>query len=201
MTQIIQFEQYQQKWRAAPPLVFVDMLEDQLDAEAGFGKGEIAPMLERCRLLLGEARARHWPVAFVRPAAEPSSRPARWIEGFEPKRSDMVFDRSGHSCYSSEEFADAMEASGRVFVIAGFSVESTCLATLMDAQQFDQFAGLVSDATVTRPLPGNDAQESHRAVTAVAGRFGTIVTAEHWIGVTTGAAPGTAQRASVSRLR
>jgi hypothetical protein len=35
----------------------------------------------------------------------------------------------------------------------------------------------------------------------VASRFGTIVTAEHWIGVTTGAAPSVPQRSNVSRLR
>lgn len=201
MTKIIQFEQYQQKWRAAPPLVFVDMLEDQLDFEDGFGQREIEPVLSRCRMLLAEARERHWPVAFVRPANVQALKPARWIEGFEPKRSDMVFDRLGHSCYSSDEFADAMDAMGRVFVIAGFSVESACLATVMDAQQHNQFAGLVSDATATRPLPDKDAIESHRAVTTVASRFGTIVTAEHWIGVTTGAAPSAPQRSNVSRLR
>lgn len=194
MSKIIQFEQYQ-RLRCAPPLVFVDMLEDQLDGD-GFSEREIAPMLSKCRILLGEARARHWPVAFVRP---PEVRPSRWIEGFEPQRSDMIFDRNGQSCYSSDEFAGAMDASGRVFVIAGFSTDSACLATLIEASQNSHFAGLVQDATATRPLPGYDAAESHRAVVAVASRHGTIVTAEHWIGVTTGtAAP---QRSNVSRLR
>jgi len=192
MSQIIQFEQYQ-RLRCAPPLVFVDMLEDQL---AGLATHEAAPMLAKCRVLLDEARKRHWPVAFVRP---PQQRPGRWIDGFEPHRSDMIFDRIGQSCYSSEEFAGAMDASGRVFVVAGFSTDSCCLATLIEASQNNHFAGLVEDATATRPLPGYDAAESHRAVMAVASRHGTIVTAEHWIGVTTGTAQP--QRSNVSRLR
>lgn len=192
MSDIVQFEQYQQKWRPAPPVVFLDMLEDQLESEDGFGARECEPALAKCRLLLAEARERRWPVAFVRPPMPASAarchKAARWIEGFEPKRDDMVFDRSGPSCYSSDEFAGAMDAAGRVFVMAGFSTDSTGLATLIDAAQQDHFVGLVRDAAVTRPLPGQDAQNTHASVVTVAGRFGTIVTADHWIGVVAGTA-------------
>lgn len=202
MSEVIEFEQYHRA-KAAPPLIFVDMIEDQIEEEEGFGTREIAPVLAKLRLLLEQARDRHWPVAFVRPqASSPAAfgrRPGRWIEGFEPRRSDMIFERSANSCYSSEQFASAMDGAGRVFVIAGFSVECACLATLMDAAQHDHFAGLVRDASATHPLPGCDAGESHRAVLAVAGRYATILTAEHWIDV----AAGTAQRAqpSVKTLR
>ena len=188
MSEIIAFEKYQK--RAAPPLVFIDMVQGQLECEEDFGRAEIDPVLAKCRLLLDEARQRHWPVAFVR-AAPPAnlhrSSASRWIEGFEPQRADMVFDRSGPSCYSSDAFADAMDSAGRVFVLAGFCADCSCLTTLIDAVQNEHFVGLVRDASATRPLPGYDAQESHRAVLAVSSRYATIVTAEHWIGVAGGA--------------
>jgi nicotinamidase-related amidase len=205
MSDIVQFEQYQQKWRAAPPLVFIDMLRDQIEPEPGFGRDAIEPVLAKCRALLEEARERHWPVAFVRSAARTTtmrraSASSHWIEGFEPKRADMVFDRSGLSCYSNDEFANAMDAAGCVFVLAGFSGESSCLATLIDAAQNNHFVGLVQDASATRPLPGLDAAESHRAVLAVSGRYATIVTAEHWIDVAAGTAH-LPQKSNVSNLR
>jgi nicotinamidase-related amidase len=125
----------------------------------------------------------------------------RWIKGFEPKRDDMVFDRTGPSCYSSEEFAGSMDAAGRVFVMAGFSADSTGLATLIDASQQDHFVGLVRDASATRPLPGHDAGQSHASVVSVASRFGTIVTADHWIGVVAGTSKAEPQRCNVSSLR
>jgi nicotinamidase-related amidase len=201
MSEVIDLEQYR---RSAPPLVFVDMFQGQLSGEEGFGVRELAPVLAKCRHLLAQARARHWPVAFVRPprvSSGPRGRASRWIEGFEPRRTDMVFDRVAPSCYTSEEFADAMDDAGRVFVLAGFSVESACLATLIDAAPNNHFVGLVRDASATRPLPGHDAAQSHAAVVTVASRFGTIVTADHWIDVAAGTAEPTKPRSNVSLIR
>jgi hypothetical protein len=59
--------------------------------------------------------------------------------------------------------------------------------------------GLVRDATATRPLPGYDAAESHRAVLAVSTRYATIVTAEHWIDVATGKPREPAKRAGARK--
>jgi nicotinamidase-related amidase len=204
MSEIVQFERYHNR-RIAPPLVFVDMLREQLDGEEDFGRAQTEPVLAKCRFLLQEARARHWPVAFVRTATAPSTRRGSsasiWIEGFEPRRADMVFDRTGPSCYSSEAFANAMDSAGRVYVLAGFCADSSCLTTLIDAAQNDHFVGLVRDASATRPLPGYDAAESHRAVLAVSSRYATIVTAEHWIDVAAGTAQASPQKSNVSRLR
>lgn len=204
MSEVVQFDRYHTK-RIAPPLVFVDMLREQLDSEEDFGRAQTEPVLAKCRFLLAEARERHWPVAFVRTATAPSTRrgsgASMWIEGFEPRRADMVFDRTGPSCYSSESFANAMDSAGRVYVLAGFCADSSCLTTLIDAAQNDHFVGLVRDASATRPLPGYDAAESHRAVLAVSSRYATIVTAEHWIDVAAGTAQASPQKSNVSRLR
>ncbi|HWA91396.1 MAG TPA: isochorismatase family protein [Rhizomicrobium sp.] len=204
MSEVIEFDQYH-RVKPAPPLVFVDMIEDQLEPEEGFGRRDAEAVLAKCRLLLEEARMRHWPVAFVRSPA-PSfpgypRRASRWIEGFEPRRTDMIFERNGDSCYSNDQFASAMDGAGRVFVVAGFSGESTCLSTVMDAAAHDHFVGLVCDASATRPLPGYDAAKSHRAVVAVASRYATIVTAEHWIEVAAGTAQPEQARPNVSNLR
>jgi nicotinamidase-related amidase len=204
MSEVVQFDRYHNRC-IAPPIVFIDMLRAQLDSEEDFGRAQTEPVLAKCRFLLEEARERQWPVAFVRTATAPSTRrgssASMWIEGFEPRRADMVFDRTGPSCYSSESFADAMDSAGRVYVLAGFCADSSCLSTVIDAGQNDHFVGLVRDASATRPLPGYNAAESHRAVLAVSSRYATIVTAEHWIDVAAGTAQASPKKSNVSRLR
>ena len=55
MSEVVQFERYQSR-RIAPPLVFVDMLREQLDGEEDFGRAQTEPVLAKCRFLLEEAR-------------------------------------------------------------------------------------------------------------------------------------------------
>ena len=55
-----------------------------------------------------------------------------WISGFEPRRSDMVFERQQPSCYSNHLFENVVSQAGS-FAIAGLVAEETCLATAIDA--------------------------------------------------------------------
>src|ERR1035437_696411 len=69
--------------------------------------------LSNCRAALNRARASNIPVAFARNIT-PKSVSDRlhyppWISGFEPVRSDMIFDVLQPSCYSNTEFSRAME--------------------------------------------------------------------------------------------
>lgn len=181
MSVVIAFDRYHTRRRHVPPLVFVSMLERQLEPGPGFGSEQVAPVLARCRLLLEKARADAWPVAFVNPHKNGRTKRYRWIDGFAPQRHDMVFEGCGPSCYTCPEFADTMTSWGNVFVVAGFWGEGACLMTLMEAPRYGHTAGFICDASATRPLPDCDADTSHRAVTAVAGRYATIVTAERWV--------------------
>ncbi len=56
-------------------------------------------------------------VAFTRLVAAPTNMLAspvypRWIEGMEPSRWDMIFDRQRPSCYASAEFREIAEEIG-----------------------------------------------------------------------------------------
>jgi nicotinamidase-related amidase len=174
----------QRRQRSVPPLVFVDLHNDQLAETDEFRAAHFVQALDNCRLLLAHARREQWPIAFVAPLQSTGmrgSRRALWIPGFEPSRSDMVFHRSDASCYSSREFADAMSDAGSTFMLAGFSTEDACLATMIDAARMGQYVGLVTDASITRPLPGYSADDSHRFVVALAGRYAGLITARQWI--------------------
>jgi hypothetical protein len=185
MGAVISFERYHKR-RLIPPLVFVEMHQEQLAYNPTFGANDVMPVLANCRSLLNRARSEGWPVAFVTPFQRVRGHKQtgfRWIEGFKPQRNDMIFEPIADSCYSSAEFAEAITAYGKCFTLAGFSGERACLSTLIDASRHDHFAGFIVDASATRPLPGCDAAESHRAVVAIASRYATIVTAKRWLEV------------------
>ena len=185
MSVVIAFENYRKR-RMSPPLVLVDMFQSELELVAPGISPRTIPALANCYWLLKCARSRNWPVAFVRPAPSldpDEAQPSQWIEGFGPQPEDMIFDRCGTSCYDSMDFAEMIDEIGGIFVLAGFGSESTGLFTLIDASRRNHCAGLVCDASASRPLTGFNAADSHRAVVAIADRYGSIVTAEHWAAV------------------
>ena len=172
------------KRRLVPPLVFVDLHCGQMAGTIERHTKQFVRALKNCRLLLEHARLRRWQLAFVTPLHSQGRRKREtpwWVPGFEPSRNDMVFDRSDASCYSSREFADAISEVGGVFVLAGFSAEEACLSTMIDATRNGHRAGFVTDASATRPLPGHSAEESHRAVIALASRYATLTSTQRWI--------------------
>jgi nicotinamidase-related amidase len=175
-----------QQRRLVPPLVFIDLHGDQMAETIKRRAKYFVRALENCRLLLEHARSRRWQLAFVTPLHSKGRRrrgTPLWVPGFEPSRNDMVFDRNDESCYSSREFADAIGDAGNAFVLAGFSTEKACLLTMIDASRNGHRVGFVIDASATRPLPGYSAEESHRAVIALASRYATLTTARRWIEV------------------
>jgi nicotinamidase-related amidase len=184
MNAVIHLQAYRDR-RSPPTLVLVDLHEEQIGVGARLALDDTVPMLAKCRSLLTRARSAGWPVAFVRPmrisaaGREPLS--PKWIHGFEPQRSDMVFDRRSPSCYANSEFGDAISQGGGTFALAGFSGGGACLSTLMDAFLNGHHATFVSDASLSEPLEGFEPRESHRAVVALARRYADIATAAQWI--------------------
>lgn len=176
------FERYHQR-RAVPPLVFVDMQEEQL-AQSNDGSADPGSVLANCRALLSRARSEDWPVAFATAGQLENEqlRPSlHWIDGFTPRPSDMVFEPLAASCYTSSEFAEAMTAAGMQFVLAGFSGDGACLATLIDASAYGHRVGFIHDASASRPQSGQNALESHRAVVSIAGRYAALLTTQRWL--------------------
>lgn len=166
---------------AAPPIAFVDMYEEELDGLTASRPELVLPLLVNCRRLLDCARGHGWPTAFVRPNHLMQRRGGlspHWIEGFKPQRSDMIFERKGASCYSSEEFAAAIDAAGGVFAITGFCSESTALSTLIDAERHGHGASLIADACTAR---GGSQDHKPPRVLALASEFAVIVSTERWI--------------------
>jgi len=172
-----------------PIVVLVDMQQEYLAKPRLLAISEIDRALDNCRRVLDHARDIGLPVAFMRLLNESAffnrATPfVRWIEGFEPYRNEMVFERSSPSCYSCEPFAALMNQSRAGIVLAGFAGESACLSTSIDAFHRNHRLTYVCDASASHALEDVPAGEIHRAVSKISGLYGEVYETTDWIAST-----------------
>jgi nicotinamidase-related amidase len=134
--------------RALPVMVLVDPCHHRLRNRRGLSHGDIAGILAHCRAALVHARSIGMAVAFVRDGANPRvGSNSDWIRGFEPGRSDMIFERRAVSCYANPYFEEIAKTSGEL-VFAGFPGPGGCLSTAADAVRAGTRITFLEDATV-----------------------------------------------------
>lgn len=172
-----------------PIVVFVDMQQEYLAKPRLLAIPEIDRALDNCRKVLDHSRALGLPVAFIRMVAESAffnrATPfVRWIEGFEPHRNEMVFDRSSPSCYSCEPFAALVNQSRGGIVLVGFAGESACLSTLIDAFHRNHKVTYLTDASASHALDEMSADDVHCAVAKISGVYGEVYETTDWIAST-----------------
>jgi len=171
--------------RLAPlaTLVLVDLCESTL---APLGSGvEITRVLANCQEALAHARALGSPIAFVRPAKADARRgEGAWIAGFRPRRSEMVFFRRSHSCYSSPAFADMMAHAGSHMVLAGLSTETVFLATAVEAHHQQHGLTYLLDASLGQRLKGERSNAAKDVVSHFMGIYGEVTRTQAWIEAT-----------------
>ena len=185
MKNVVNLRSYANK-SAVPTLVLLDLQQEYTAAPRLFALAGIETALDNCRSALAYARRVGLPVAFLRmvgrsPFFNPALPYSRWIPGFEPVGSDMVFERTKPSCYASREFAHAMTEVGGYFVLAGFSGEGACLATAMEAFHRDHRMTFLADASASHALDDVKADAVHKTVEQLIGLFGEVTTTEQWI--------------------
>ena len=162
-------------------LVMVDLQMRTYEELAGDPACDIARALENCMSAIRHARSSGVPIAFTRSNAETGgSEHSAWIAGFEPKRSDMVFERQQPSCYTNRLFEDIVSQTGS-FAIAGLVAEEACLATTIDAAHRGHHVTFLSDASVSRGRLGADARAAHVATTKAMELFADVRATRHWL--------------------
>ena len=172
-------------------LVMVDLQDRNRDELVNDRASNIARSLENCTAAIRHARNLRLPIAFTRltggPGAIDRAAQSPWISGFEPKRSDMVFERSQPSCYSNSLFEDIVSQIG-CFAIAGLA-EEACLATAIDASHRGHQVTFLSDASVSRGRPYTDARDVHILTTKAIELFADTVETRHWLTATSPRTP------------
>lgn len=181
MTPVIDFLEFKSQI-ATPTLVLVG-LHHCLDGRS-VDTQEFRHALSNCKAILSRARARQIPVAHARSITPKSAsdrlRYPTWLSGFEPARSDMVFDVLQPSCYSNTEFARAMDYANGHFAIAGLFGETTCLSTAIDAHHRRHKIVYLSDASACRNNGHVPADLFHDSVSQVISLYGKVASSAHW---------------------
>ena len=172
-----------------PVLLLVDFQQEYVASPRLLAIPDIDAALSNCRRVLHHARRIGLPVAFTRRIGNSAffnrATPfARWIDGFEPERHEMIFDHAQPSCYASETFTAFMSQNAAGFVMAGFAGESACLSTMIDAHHRHHKAMFLRDASASHALDDLDATEAHRAVGKICGLYGDVVETAAWIDAT-----------------
>ena len=185
MKNIINLRSYANK-SVVPTLVLLDLQQEYIASPRMYAIPDVGAALDNCRMVLRHARQVGLPVAFLRmvgrsPFFNPALSYSRWISGFEPVSSDMVFERNKPSCYASREFANAMSEGGGHFVLAGFSGEAACLATVMEAFHRDHHVTYLADASASHGLDQIGPQAVHETVVQLIGLFAEVTTAGQWV--------------------
>jgi hypothetical protein len=149
---------------AVPRVVPVDLQQDYLARRQLLALSKTDAALANCRKVLDHARR---------------------IEGSEPCRNEMIFERTGPSCYSCEPFAALMEQSRGGIVMARFAGGSSCQSTLVDAFHRKHKVTYLSDACASHAPDDMAASDVHRAVSTISGFYAKMHETDEWIAVTT----------------
>jgi nicotinamidase-related amidase len=189
MSTVVNLMDFRERGRDLPTLVLIDLHHELSGAVEPQGTTLLSEALSNCRAALRHARACGIPVAFTRQVTPPASMLAspaypRWIEGFEPNRWDMVFDRQRPSCYASPEFREFAEEIGGNYVIAGRFGELSCLSTAIDASHRDHRPTFLADCLMCRAHDDLPAAAMLRAVTCILSHYAQSVRTQPWIRAT-----------------
>jgi isochorismate hydrolase len=189
MSTVVDLMQFKERGRGLPTLVLVDLHHDASDLVAMCSSGSVTDAIANCRRVLAHARANGFPIGFTRRLAAPPN-PAttpvypRWIEGFEPRRSDMIFDRWRPSCYASAPFAEMGECLTGNYVLAGQFGEMSCLSTAVDAFHRDHRPTFLTDALVIRGGDDISASAMQRAIAHIISLYADAKSTESWLRAT-----------------
>ena len=173
--------------RGVPIVVFLDMQKEYVATPRLIAIPEIESALDNCKKVLAHARASGLPIVFLRwmnksaPFFNAAGPFVGWIDGFEPQRNEMIFERKQPSCYSSEDFAQLVEHGGHDLVLAGFAGESACLSTMVDAFHRNHRIVFLKDASASHQLVDMTAFDVHDAVARIATLYGTVTNTDAWI--------------------
>jgi nicotinamidase-related amidase len=192
MSSVIDLRTYVSSASNSRLLVMVDLQEKNYSELVCDRASGLARSLENCMSVIRHARNLGLPIAFTRQTDSSESierlSQSAWISGFEPKRSDMVFERPQPSCYANQLFADVVSQIGS-FAIAGLVAEETCLATAIDASHRGHRVTFLSDASVSRGRPDADARAVHVVTTRAIELFADTVTTRDWLVATSPRTP------------
>ena len=161
-------------------LLLLDLQHGHLQGSLLHRVSDADRVLNACRRLLASARQNGVRIAHARRVASMGGRDrspgVAWIEGCRPLANEMVCEHVAPSCYSNPVFASLLDHvyQPELFV-AGFGLNETGLATIIDGYSRNHALSLVRDASACH---GVGARVGHRGVCELIGQFSSLLDEE-----------------------
>jgi nicotinamidase-related amidase len=167
---------------ATPILVAIDIQREYTTEGRPFHLDGIEASLDNCRALLAHARRNRWIVAHVRHLQNGAifnkdSEYSLFVEGFEPRGGEPVFEKSNLSSLTSDGFRKLMTGArdgGNPVYIIGYSGQMCCLSTLVDLFHLGLRANYVADASLSRASKIAPPAEMHRHLREIAAIYANL---------------------------
>src|ERR1700758_4439993 len=171
-----------------PILVCADLQTEYLTEGRSHVIGDAEAIMSRSLRLMTHWRDNLWPVMHLKRIAQaawfnPASNLTNWIVELRPQPGELCFEHPLPSAYSSARFSEYM-ANIRCLncVLAGFSLDETILATVVEGFHRSDRYQIVCDAVACRRAGADDADAYKNAVIKVIGNFAGIRTSGELIG-------------------
>ena len=158
------------KVRGVPITAFVDLQVEYVADGRAYCVKETDAMLANCKSVLEHCRSEGLPIAHFRQLKSSAyfnkaSEFSGWIDGFQPKPNEMVFERRMPSCYSNTDYLNLLSTiDNPTTIFVGFSGESSFVSTSVYAHHQSHDVIFVSDASASRLLGGMPEQDTHKAI-------------------------------------
>lgn len=169
-------------------LLMIDLQMEYIAEGRAFELPNISPYLENCRKLLNHAREKRFPIIHFRRLTNGAffnreTQFSRWIEAFRPKPGELYFEHEKPSCFSDETFDKYLLSQRKpTLVVAGFTAEFSCIATVIDAYQKDLNVLFVKDASPSGPIGELDPCESHATICEIMSIYCDVISTDAAIG-------------------
>jgi hypothetical protein len=159
-----------------PPILVCADMQVQNCGEEGISAREVA----RCLALLQLWRTELWPVLHLKRVAQaawfdPEPNLSDWAPAFRPRPGEMVFEHPLPSAYSCSRFAEFMASMRGIHcLMAGYSLDETILATVVEGFHRSHRFAIVGDAVLCAPSGTADPERYRVAMTCAIGKFACI---------------------------
>lgn len=169
---------------SVPIIAFVDLQVEHISPERACSVKIFDPWMGNCKRLLDEVREMRLPVSHFRQIRSEVyfnrvTDHSRWIDEFQPRVSESIYERELPSCYSNPAFSKYIDQINQpTLVLAGLTADQACLSTIIEAYHRNHKVIYIHDASANPALETLSEEESHEFVCSVISLYAKISTTD-----------------------
>ncbi len=147
-------------------IVLLDLQRSYVSSKLSPYGEQSPPCLRKIKSLLDVGRELQLKIAHFRQTAPDTEldhgAATHWIEGFQPRNNEHVYERNLPSCFSNRSFLSLVEnVRFPHLFFAGFSGERSCLATAVESYHRGCKSTFIRDCSATHAFGNYSESESH----------------------------------------